>query len=145
MHRIPFIFTLIMTGMLFQWGCSDEKTVYQDSSTADSLVSDGAPPDRALPDLGPDGPAADARLCVSWKDMGIDCCDVCTEIYDACDEAVKDSQGNVLGGEQCIETCMGTRGWAANAYAYVDCMMDVDQQSRCATATLQACFDKMFE
>jgi hypothetical protein len=133
--------SLVLAALLALVGCDDGRSVTPDTSSPDGATSDTATTDSAPADTTKDSTPADGALCVNWEDMGIDCCDVCTEIYVTCKQTVKDQQGNPLTGTECLEIC-GTTG---QSYFYVTCMMKVDNQVKCDPATLQACFDEIFQ
>jgi hypothetical protein len=67
--------------------------------------------------------------------MGIDCCDVCTDIYVTCNSSVTDKQKKPLTGQECLTTC----GGAGLSYNFYQCMAF---KLSCDPAKLQECFDK---
>lgn len=138
---------LLLAALLALAGCDDGRSITLDTGTLDSTPSTDAQTadtatDGARAETAMDGPS-DGGICINWKDMGIDCCDVCTEVYVTCKQSVKDQQGNLLSGKQCLAAC-GT-ATAGNAYWFVQCMLKVDAQVKCDPAALQTCFNKIFQ
>jgi hypothetical protein len=82
-----------------------------------------------------DGGRDTSALCVNWQDMGLDCCDVCTAIYETCKSSVADKQKKTLTGQECLTTC----GSAGAAQKFYQCM---GLQVSCDQAKLQSCFDQ---
>jgi hypothetical protein len=147
--------SLVLALLVACSACDDGQPREDAMVTPDTWSVDSTPSDTmgegANSDARTDGKSSDAKsdsapgdggICINWKDMGLDCCDVCTEIYVTCKGSVKDKLGNALTGKQCLSLC--NTSTAGGAYAYVMCTMKVDGPGKCAAATLQACFDKIF-
>lgn len=73
-------------------------------------------------------------ICVGWQDMGIDCCDVCTDIYVKCKSSVTNKQKKPLSGAECLAACSGNL-----AHKFYMCG---DLQISCDQARLQYCFEQ---